>query len=789
MSLTRGNKKLSALSSRMIPSHIRDEKPEFETFMKGFFRYLEQEGNPYDVISHIFEYGDIDLTADQYVEHFRKTYMPTIPENFTDDFRLLLKRIKSFYQAKGSEKGFQFLLRFLFNTETTFYYPKVDMLRTSAGKWRTPTYIRPKGSPSINDMNFYVDTKIQGGTSGATAWVEKLESYLGSVHFRIDESTLEGTFADDEELVIIDANKDISAYTSISSDDLNPPSLVQSTGDWEDQTGWLSDRNKIQDSFYYQDFSYVLISEISLKFYKEILKDLVHPAGFEVFGELLLTSDLAIETDILPNSVSETLISSETDKIVAMSLNDVIALAKFISEKEIFYSYSYYEDNREDPIISLIFNPETMDGVPQSGFEDTPDSTMPYFSSDIAFLLNWGESEKRDYIDFFLDASKAQNLGNSVRISKDGTRGIIGSYDENPFVANRGSARSFRIEDGTTILETVYFNFISGGNLGTKVDLDGAGSRTLVNYSDDSRTISNGGSVEVWKRTGTSYTPEDILEGSNVNSGDFFGHHVVRISDSGDRAFVSNANADGLGTHQGSVYVFERSGTVWSESQELIPSDPSNNTYFGTMFDISDDGSIVAIWRGTGPGAAVYIFKESGGTWSETEKLTVSGAHYQTSDIALNSSGSLLVLGQKTHTSNDGDFFVYEDTGSSWVSRPKDLAWNSYKSGKSWEVGASLTISDNYIFVGAPGYDKGVNTDCGAFFVFEWTGTEYTKISERHSSDYDSGEVGSFAGESGNMSVDNGSQYLLVSDPDKTVDGTLNAGSIYLFKDILRTPQ
>lgn len=50
----------------------------------------------------------------------------------------------------------------------------------------------------------------------------------------------------------------------------------------------MSSTSRLYDADYYQDYSYVLRSEISLIAYKELYKKLVHPAGFKMFGEVLL---------------------------------------------------------------------------------------------------------------------------------------------------------------------------------------------------------------------------------------------------------------------------------------------------------------------------------------------------------------------------------------------------------------------------------------------------------------------------------------------------------------------
>ena len=53
----------------------------------------------------------------------------------------------------------------------------------------------------------------------------------------------------------------------------------------------------IQDSLFHQDFSYVIRSGLTLNVYKEVLKKSIHPAGLEVFGEILLESLINVTPD------------------------------------------------------------------------------------------------------------------------------------------------------------------------------------------------------------------------------------------------------------------------------------------------------------------------------------------------------------------------------------------------------------------------------------------------------------------------------------------------------------
>lgn len=61
--------------------------------------------------------------------------------------------------------------------------------------------------------------------------------------------------------------------------------LGKGQGDWTSTRSFLNSDKYIQDSYFYQNFSYQLKSPIDLNKYREMFQNLYHSAGFEMFGE------------------------------------------------------------------------------------------------------------------------------------------------------------------------------------------------------------------------------------------------------------------------------------------------------------------------------------------------------------------------------------------------------------------------------------------------------------------------------------------------------------------------
>ena len=67
---------------------------------------------------------------------------------------------------------------------------------------------------------------------------------------------------------------------------------------------WLDDDGKIdykiiQDSLYYQDYSYVIKSGLTFQTYSDTLKSIIHPAGLIYFGEIQILNDIDISSSLM----------------------------------------------------------------------------------------------------------------------------------------------------------------------------------------------------------------------------------------------------------------------------------------------------------------------------------------------------------------------------------------------------------------------------------------------------------------------------------------------------------
>ena len=178
------NTKISNLVSSQVPFFVRNDHPNFVVFLEYYYKYLEQNNKNLDVIKNISDYKDIDLSIDPYSEKLYNTFMKILPKEMLADKNMILKNIKDFYRAKGTENAIRFLLQILYGKDAGFYYPKRDIFKASDAKWLIEKSIRVgevkiNGSANSNivGLNKFKSTRIRGNTSNATAIVETVDIF------------------------------------------------------------------------------------------------------------------------------------------------------------------------------------------------------------------------------------------------------------------------------------------------------------------------------------------------------------------------------------------------------------------------------------------------------------------------------------------------------------------------------------------------------------------------------------------------------------------------------------
>jgi len=248
---------------------------------------------------------------------------------------------------------------------------------------------------------------------------------------------------------------------------------------------------------------------------------------------------------------------------------------------------------------------------------------------------NDGSARDRDY------------FGNAVAVQGD--TAIVGAFLNDSFHVNQGSAYVYLRSGTTWTLQQHLFasDGVAVAEFGSSVAVD-SDTAVVGAWSDTVGANIQQGSGYVFVRSGTTWTQQAKLVAADGQAQDFFG---VSIAISGETVVAGSDWHDvGANTNQGAAYVFVRSGTTWSQQQQLTASDGTMNDEFGHSVAVVGDSAIVGAWMddvaaATDEGSA-YVFTRFGSTWTQQQQLTaadgLAGDQFGTA-VALN--GTTFIAG------------------------------------------------------------------------------------------------------------------------------------------------
>lgn len=164
------HKYFSSIVKNQLPVFYQQYGEHFVNFLYAYYQWMDQEGQFNNILRNLPEYDDIDLTTDEFLEHFRTKYLINVQLTNADAIRKLIKFSRDVYDSKGSERSFQLLFQILYNDKISVSYPDDRVLKASHGEWFKPNYLELEVSDASKDL---VGKQVIGSISGSTAFVEK----------------------------------------------------------------------------------------------------------------------------------------------------------------------------------------------------------------------------------------------------------------------------------------------------------------------------------------------------------------------------------------------------------------------------------------------------------------------------------------------------------------------------------------------------------------------------------------------------------------------------------------
>jgi hypothetical protein len=301
------DKRISDLLPTQVPDYVQEFYPLFVIFVTKYFEWLEQTGNPQEIIQNIQLDVDIDTTATSLATKFMAMYAPDLPQTSELDRSILVKHFRDFYVSKGSEESYRYFFRAFFNDEIAITLPGDRLFKSSNADWYVEKTLRVNavtGNPRLMES-----AEIIGTSSNATAIVEEVVNSYGGWDIRLQNRSVVGEFHSSETITAI--HYDHVENTSSQITVLNTKPLQILPGRQRGNDSLLSADQIIQDSFYWQKFSYVVRTRIDLNRWQDAVLEQLHPSGRNLFGEVIIDNSTSMTVSSVTQFSQSNVIESE----------------------------------------------------------------------------------------------------------------------------------------------------------------------------------------------------------------------------------------------------------------------------------------------------------------------------------------------------------------------------------------------------------------------------------------------------------------------------------------------
>ena len=98
--------------------------------------------SPLHAANNLLSYADVDKTSGDFLEYFRRDFMPFIDRDVLANKRLLQKHVQELYLAKGTKESYEFLFRILYGIDAEVTFPGDNVIKPSESDFNQPTVMR-----------------------------------------------------------------------------------------------------------------------------------------------------------------------------------------------------------------------------------------------------------------------------------------------------------------------------------------------------------------------------------------------------------------------------------------------------------------------------------------------------------------------------------------------------------------------------------------------------------------------------------------------------------------------
>ncbi len=249
---------------------------------------------------------------------------------------------------------------------------------------------------------------------------------------------------------------------------------------------------------------------------------------------------------------------------------------------------------------------------------------------------------------------------------------------------------------------------------------------------DDFGAITDQGSVSIYQFNGTNWVWMQKINDAAGGVADYYG---ASVSISGDLAVVGSSWDDhGASIDQGSALFYKHNGTNWVLQQKVFDAIGLPADFFGHSVSISGNYAIIgAYWADVGSASnqgVATVYRYNGTNWIWMQRITdpygIAGDQFGKS---VSISGNYAIIGANAAdvdaNTNQGSANIYQLIGTTWILRDKIT---EAAGAVDDNFGTNVSISGNYVLVGSPFDNVGINENQGSANIHQRVGIGWQRL-------------------------------------------------------------
>lgn len=131
-----GNNVETSRVSDLIPEQQRENADVLIRLLEDYYRFLNSEGLPSNILENITKEQDIDRSSLRYIDEIQKEIAKTFPNSLNFNKVSFYKRIVDYYSSRGTEDSALTFFKLFFDETVDIFYPKDTLFRLSQGNWK-----------------------------------------------------------------------------------------------------------------------------------------------------------------------------------------------------------------------------------------------------------------------------------------------------------------------------------------------------------------------------------------------------------------------------------------------------------------------------------------------------------------------------------------------------------------------------------------------------------------------------------------------------------------------------